>query len=803
MHADQHELIEHGDARICAAVEAGLADALTVHDAEGGYLYASPSFLELTGVPAGELVGANPFDLPLVHRDDTQDVLDAMVAALADECPVRVQYRLRRADGAYVWVESVGCAATVADETLLVVTTREVSHLESLLQGVEHERSVANALDEIVTRQRRFLTTVSHRARTPLTAVAGMVELLHEHGDKLDAERRDILMGRLRANTNELVELIAEVTDADRLTRSDVMLRRRVVDLHELVDSAIADLTGSGGPVINRVPAGATAVVDPDRVRHMLTILISNAFQHAGTGARTEIRADDRPDGIELVVEDDGPGVPAEVRDTIFAPFTHGSDDDHDPGAGLGLYIVAELAALHEGRVWVDDRPSGGSRFHLWLPRPQRMLPKPDGDAGDQRRASVLGPSGQAVVAPLLKLLRDKVGMESVYLSILDEDHQHVLATSTGTPVAGIEPGLRIPLADSYCARMVAEELQHVIGDTAADPVTANLPGTADGIASWVGVPVHLPSGHAIGSLCGASTNTRDDLPQSVADEFTVFAEILGHQLAEEGFVDHTAIDASGRVAEALTRPEALHPIFQPIIDLATGQVAGVEALLRATHDDRPVDLWFADAARAGLLVELETAAIELALDRLATLDERLHLAINVSPATVKSGELALLLRDAPLHRLVLELTEHADVEDYQPLRAVLDPLRAQGLRLAVDDVGTGFAGLGHLVQLRPDMIKVDHSLVTTFIDDLAHLAAVAGLVRMAEQTGADLVAEGVETVEVLKLVREIGFTHAQGYLLGRPSIDFDIEQVQATVDDLLSRDAGRPEPTPETKNES
>ncbi len=271
MRSNRRELLEPFDgSRLAAVLEAGLVDSLTVHDAEGAFVYASPSFLQLTGVSAGELADADPFDLPLVHRDDTQDVIDGLVAALREECPVRIQYRLRRSDGAYVWVESVGCAAPVAGETLLVFSTREVSHVESLVQGLAHERSVASALDEIVARQRRFLTTVSHRARTPLTAIAGMVELLHEHGDQLDPERRHLLLGRLRANTERLVELMVEVTDADRLTRSDVMLRRRVVDLHELVDSVIENLASREGPVINRVAVGATAVVDPDRVHHML-----------------------------------------------------------------------------------------------------------------------------------------------------------------------------------------------------------------------------------------------------------------------------------------------------------------------------------------------------------------------------------------------------------------------------------------------------------------------------------------------------------------------------------------------------
>ena len=430
------------------------------------------------------------------------------------------------------------------------------------------------------------------------------------------------------------------------------------------------------------------------------------------------------------------------------------------------------------------ERRAGSGHPRRQVPR--RMIREVD----DAAAAASLRPQARSMVEGLLRTLQARVGMESVYLSVLHHDHQHVLAAAGDGVVAGLAPGRRIPLAETYCVRMVAGELERSIGDTARHPAVAELPATRDGLSCWVGVPVHLASGQLFGSLCGASGVARADVPPSIVEEFALVADILGEQLDADGVIDETVMDVSRRVTGALTRDGAMSSVLQPIVDVRGGEVTGVEALARFADDDRPVGLWFADAERAGLLPELEARAVRLAVRRLQDVADDVHVAINVSPSVLPSRELQEVLHDAPLHRLVLEVTEHAAVADYTALSSVLAPLRARGLRLAVDDVGTGFAGLGHIVHLRPDIIKVDRSLVHRLADDPTHRAAGAGLVGMAEHVGATLVAEGVETRGVLRVVSELGFTHVQGYLIARPSPAPDLAAVRARAGAVLAEAA-------------
>jgi EAL domain-containing protein (putative c-di-GMP-specific phosphodiesterase class I)/CheY-like chemotaxis protein len=213
-----------------------------------------------------------------------------------------------------------------------------------------------------------------------------------------------------------------------------------------------------------------------------------------------------------------------------------------------------------------------------------------------------------------------------------------------------------------------------------------------------------------------------------------------------------------------------LSMVFQPIVDLKDGTVAGVEALARiATRPTRPPNEWFAEAAAVGLLLELELAAVGAAAAHLSELPESCYLSVNISPDTIVSSELHGLLASLPLDRLMLEVTEHAPVDDYAALNDALSALRAHGLRIAVDDAGAGFASLRHIVRLSPDLVKVDLTLIRNIDGDEVRRAVVTALAAFASQIGAKIVAEGVETAGELAALRAIGVRFAQGYHLGVP----------------------------------
>lgn len=223
-------------------------------------------------------------------------------------------------------------------------------------------------------------------------------------------------------------------------------------------------------------------------------------------------------------------------------------------------------------------------------------------------------------------------------------------------------------------------------------------------------------------------------------------------------------------VHRLLTEPARLHMAFQPIVDLRRGVVVGYEALARVPGTPKATpDVWFAAAARHGVADELEALAVRAALSARPALPRNCYLSVNVSPALVGSPHVRAAL-GGDLGGVVLELTEHAPVDDYDALAAGLSGLRAAGALLAVDDAGTGYAGLAHILALRPDVVKLDRTLIAGLDLDEAKTVLVSTLGDFAGQIDAWVLAEGVERPGELDALVRLRVPLAQGYLLGRPA---------------------------------
>lgn len=214
----------------------------------------------------------------------------------------------------------------------------------------------------------------------------------------------------------------------------------------------------------------------------------------------------------------------------------------------------------------------------------------------------------------------------------------------------------------------------------------------------------------------------------------------------------------------------AFHPVFQPVYALADGRLIAVEALTRFDAEPaRSPDRWFAAAERAGLGRDLEIAAIEAALAATRDLPDDVVLSVNASPATLGDARLLDLVRAHPRRQMVVEITEHAVVEDYHLLRGTVGQLRELGVRIAVDDAGAGIASLRHIVQLGPETIKLDISLTQGVGSSPLRRALASSLIEFAQHTGAQLVVEGIEEEADLTTWTAMGAHAAQGYLVGRP----------------------------------
>jgi diguanylate cyclase (GGDEF)-like protein len=230
-----------------------------------------------------------------------------------------------------------------------------------------------------------------------------------------------------------------------------------------------------------------------------------------------------------------------------------------------------------------------------------------------------------------------------------------------------------------------------------------------------------------------------------------------------------SSAEQRAQVQSVIDSDDALTPVFQPIVELATGRVAGYEALTRFTGAEpaRAPDLWFAQARRCGLGPSLEAKALAVALsvpDRPAGT----FLSLNVSPAALVSAEVRSAL-PTDLSDIVIELTEDEVFSSDIGLDATLSELRDRGARIAVDDAGAGYAGLQQVVRIAPEILKIDRSLITGIDSDAPKMALLEALARFASTTGAAVCGEGIETAPELRMLARADATYAQGYALGRP----------------------------------
>ncbi len=281
-------------------------------------------------------------------------------------------------------------------------------------------------------------------------------------------------------------------------------------------------------------------------------------------------------------------------------------------------------------------------------------------------------------------------------------------------------------------------------------------------------------------------------------------ADLAGRFVAnvlDPGAAEQSA--ARERVQEVLERC-AFKLVFQPIFDLDSGALFGAEALVRfdaaAASDAGPAPTtggapderlaseggrawvpgeWLASAHAVGLGVELEVAIVEKAITHLERLPPGALLTVNAGPTALASSSLAAALGCTDRTRVVIELTEQSPVHDYARLARAISGLRGAGARLAIDDAGAGFASLMHIVKLAPDFIKLDRQLTSGIELDPVRRSLAQSLVRFADETGAAFIAEGIENVEELSILRDLGIRYGQGFLLARPC---PIDHVRSAV---------------------
>jgi EAL domain-containing protein (putative c-di-GMP-specific phosphodiesterase class I)/DNA-binding NarL/FixJ family response regulator len=278
--------------------------------------------------------------------------------------------------------------------------------------------------------------------------------------------------------------------------------------------------------------------------------------------------------------------------------------------------------------------------------------------------------------------------------------------------------------------------------------------------------PLH--SGRSLVGVLAVATNRELDAGRLATLLPTVveYAALAGAIVGPDLLARQREVDLR-RTIEAIVRRTAFKPVFQPIVELESGRILGHEALTRFADGERP-ERRFADAEALGLGVELEMACLGVALEHARGLPGEGWLSLNVSPDVVLASDVLQEVVGHADQPIVLEITEHLPVNDYGLFRSAIDRIGGD-VRFAIDDAGAGFSSFRHIVELKPDFVKLDIGLVRAIDTDPVRQALVSGMDYFALKTNCTLIAEGIETDAEKETLRSLAVELGQGYLLGRP----------------------------------
>jgi EAL domain-containing protein (putative c-di-GMP-specific phosphodiesterase class I) len=374
------------------------------------------------------------------------------------------------------------------------------------------------------------------------------------------------------------------------------------------------------------------------------------------------------------------------------------------------------------------------------------------------------------VVLDALCAIRLYLDMEVAFVAEFSGGRRRFRYVDSSLEPSPIAVGDSDPLEESYCQRIVDGRLPALIQDASLIPAALELPATlAVPVGAHLSVPIRLENGQIYGTFCCFSTRPDFSLGDRDLTIMHLFADFASRQIGRELATQRTNREMRQRLTSVL-EAETFTVVYQPIVELKEDRIVGFEALTRFwSRPIRSPDVWFSEAAEVGLSGELEMLAIAKALTGFKHIPENIYLSINVSPKNILNGAIHRALHEAPLHRIVLEVTEHVPIPDYSLFDQSLAPLRDRGIRLAVDDAGAGYASFLHILKLKPEIIKLDIGLIRNIDTDTTRRALTAALVGFAQESGSKLVAEGVETAPELDALRQLHVNIAQGYLLGHP----------------------------------
>lgn len=371
----------------------------------------------------------------------------------------------------------------------------------------------------------------------------------------------------------------------------------------------------------------------------------------------------------------------------------------------------------------------------------------------------------------VLNALRETFGMEVAFISRFDAGDRvfDEVESSFDFDPPGVARGARGPAQGSYCLRVLEGEVPALIHDARMVASVQDIAATRDWpIGAHVSVPIRLSNGRCFGMLC--AFGRKPDLTLSLRDQamFELCAALLARDI--ETSAQSEDADRDPPLQAAIAAGDFAFAL-QPVFDMVRGAPIGYELFTRFAPEFGPTEEVFRRAKYLDLILPLEEVILQRAPEVLALIPPHAFLSLNLSVSTFEDFDPAPLLAQVGPGRLVLELTEHERVADYASLAARVARAQASAVRLAIDDVGAGYASFRHVMQLRPDIVKIDRALISGIEVSAAQGSFVAALADYARATGTQVIAEGIERIEERDWLLAHGITWGQGYLLGRPQM--------------------------------
>lgn len=752
---------------------------------DGSTAYVNRQGTEYTGLAAG---GASGWDWArLVHPDDAERARQGWEQATGTETPFAMEYRIGRADGEFRWhafrsqpirgpdgrtVAWIGTATDIDDQKRLEDglrhSGREAAETLTFLETLQSAAPIGLGFLDREFRIVRINETLAAINGAPIEQQLGrtVAEVVPDVWAQVEGACRSALDGEAVVNLEVSRETASEVGVAHhglgsyypvRLDGSIVGVGIVMVDITERKRAE-----AERALLVAAIEQAAESVIITDA--DSLITYVNRAFERVSGYAAAEVIGRN-PRFLKSGVQS------ATFFDAMWAALANGIPwvaDMTNRRKDGSLYqltsVISPIRGTDKSITGFVDVARDVSRERELETR-TTLLTRERALIADTLRRLTPGGTLEATAELICRQVGSLSDISVTVLIIFDADGSAVPLASVAPEATDIAPRRLTPSRSRYLRdRAAAGPWVEWWAEDPSHPYNAQM--VSLGIRAIAYAPVAYEES-VIGILAvGAAEN--DAMTQlsgqlgAIVDFADLAGALLGRRVGDRREARRLRI-----VVEEIIAQRAFSIVFQPIVDLQRGRTVGYEALTRFTDGVAP-DVRFADAAAVGMGQDLERATLEAALGEASGLSPSRFLHLNVTPAFVLERTELKRLLSGTRARVVLEITEHAAIDDYEGFRDAVASV-GRPVCLAVDDAGAGFASLRHILELRPTFIKLDISLVRGIDTDPAKQALVTGMRHFARMTGRRLIAEGVETDAEAAMLRTLELRLGQGYLFGRP----------------------------------